>query len=213
MSDLEELFSKLPIADIAKQVGASEGDTRDAVSAALPALFKGLQANASDPAGAESLLGALQTKDHGLVSGNIDLGDIDLDDGAAIVGNIFGDKKDNVAAQLGTVGGDGVGKSLMQKILPILAPIVLAFIAKKLFGGNSGSSNQASSGGLNDILGNVLGGALGGSSSGGSSGGGLNDILGNVLGGALGGSSSGGSSGGGDILGDLLGGLLGGGKR
>lgn len=206
MSDIDDLFSQLPIGDIAKQVGASESDTRDAIAAALPALFKGLEANASDPAGAASLLGALQDKDPSLAAGTIDISEVDTQDGAAIVGNIFGDNKDDVAAKLGSVGGDGIGKQLMDKLLPILAPIVLSFIASKVFGsGSSGGSTSSSGGGLGDILGQVLGGATSGGSS--SSGGGLGDILGQVLGGG------GSSSGGGDVLGDLLGGLLGGGKR
>jgi len=209
MSDLDELFSQIPIGDIAKQLGASKVDTSAAVSAALPALFQGLQANASDGAGAASLLDALGTKDGGLLSGGINLGDIDVEDGAKIVGNIFGDKSDNVASQLGKIGGDGIGKNLMSMLLPILAPIVLSFLAKKMFGGQSGGGSSSGGGGLGDILGSVLGGATGGSSS--SGGGGLGDILGSVLGGATGGSSSSGGAMGG--LGDLLGGLLGGGKR
>ncbi len=221
MSDLDTLFKQIPIADIAKRLGVDEATATQGVAAALPALLQGLQANAEDPSGAASLAKALGAKDTSLVDGGISLADVDMKDGEKAVKHIFGSKSSDVASALGGLKGDA-SESLMSKLLPILAPIVLAFVAKKLLGSNSGNSG----GGLGDILGSVLsgsgsgsnsggglsdilGGMLGGSSNGGSSsgGGGLGDILGDMLGGSSGGSSSGGG------LSDILGGLLGGGSK
>lgn len=214
MSGLDDLVSIIPIDQIAARLGVDRDTARSAVDAALPALVGGLQANAEDPAGAASLSKALATKDPSLIAGGVSLDDVDDADGAKIVSNVFGPNQDQVIAALGSTGkADG---GLLSKLLPILAPIVMAFLAKKVFGGSKAEPAatptsslpgadraEPSGGGLGDILGSVLG---GGSSSGGS-GGGLGDILGSVLGG---GSGSGGGLGG---LGDVLGGLLGAGKR
>lgn len=204
MSDLDKLFKQIPIDDVSTKLRRKPEVALAGVAAALPALIEGLRANAQDPAGAESLLKALQSKDPSVVKGKIDLGSIDVKDGKKIVKNVYGRSASKVANRLGAASGTGT--STMKKLLPILAPIVLAFLASKVLGGKSESKAKpkASDG---NILGDILGGVLGG-----GSGGGLGDILGGMFGG--GGASASSKSGGGlDGLGDLLGGLLGGGKR
>ncbi|GEM_PF-108361 len=199
MSDIDQLLTQIPLAAIAQELGVDESQAAASSRTALEALLGGLQANASDPAGALSLGQALGTHDGSLLGA--DLGDIDQEDGSAIVHNIFGGNTSDVIAQLGGVKGSG-GSGLIAKLLPILAPFVLAWLGQKLRG----------QGGMGDILGQVLGGAAGGGSSSGAGGGGLGDILGQVLGGAAGsaGGSSSGAGGGG--LGDILGQVLGGGS-
>ncbi len=85
----------------------------------------------------------------------------------------------------------------MKQLLPILAPIVLAYLAKP------SSPVAVPARRLRPPVaagsGDLLGGSLGG---GGNSGGGIGGALGGILGGSGGGG-----------LGDLLGGLLGGGKK
>jgi len=197
MSDIDQLLTQIPLAAIAQELGVDESQAAASSRTALEALLGGLQANASEPAGALSLGQALGTHDGSLLGA--DLGDIDQEDGSAIVHNIFGGNTSDVIAQLGGVKGSG-GSGLIAKLLPILAPFVLAWLGQKLRG----------QGGMGDILGQVLGGAAGGAggSSSGAGGGGLGDILGQVLGGAAGGGSSSGAGGGG--LGDILGQVLGG---
>ena len=179
MSDIDQLFKQIPIADIADQLGVDKATAEQGVAAALPALLHGLDANAKDEAGAASILKALSSKDTSLIDGGISLGDIDTDDGAKIVKHIFGGATSDVEAKLGGITGGGSG--LMSKLLPILAPIVLAYLAGKIggkIGGKKTTKKSSSDGGLGDILGSVLGGATGG-----SGGGGLGDILGGLLGG------------------------------
>ena len=228
MGSYDEILDQVPIDQLAGQLGVGSDEVRQAAEHALPALLGGLQANASDPAGADSLLAALS--DHqGPVNS---LGDVDEQDGRAIVGNIFGGNTDEVVNQLGGLGA--TSGSLVQKLLPLLAPIVMSWLAKKMgqgglggmLGGGPGSTGRAGAGagaGSADA-GPLFPGGAGadsgpvqapgsatstGAASGGS--GPLQDILGQVLGGGAG--SSGGSGGAGDILGGLLGGLLGDGKR
>ncbi|WP_016883917.1 MULTISPECIES: DUF937 domain-containing protein [unclassified Rhodococcus (in: high G+C Gram-positive bacteria)] len=199
MASIDDLLSQIPINQIARQLGVDEATAETAVKSALPTLVGGLGANAEYPNGAASLQSALH--DHSgttLLDGGIDIDQVDTADGDKIVSNIFGGERDRVASTLGGVGGSGVGSDLMKQLLPILAPIVLAYIAKQVTGGGSSAPQTQGAGQAGGGLGDVLGGLLGG--SGGSGG------LGGVLGGLLGKGAGGG-------LGDVLGGLLGGGKK
>ncbi|MFE1594413.1 DUF937 domain-containing protein [Nocardia sp. NPDC058705] len=194
MTSFDDLLSQVPIAQIADQLGVDQATATTAVQAALPTLLGGLQANAAQPQGAASLLGALDNHG-GLVEGEgaVDLGQVDVGDGEKIVDNVFGTEKNTVISALGAGGGTG-GNDLIGKLLPILAPIVLAYLAKQLTGGGAAAPQQqapASNGGLGDLL----GGLLGGSSNTG--------VIGGVIGEAL-------SKNAGGALGSVLGGLLGG---
>ncbi|PKV78038.1 DUF937 domain-containing protein [Nocardia fluminea] len=193
MTSFDDLLSQVPIAQIADQLGVDQATATTAVQAALPTLLGGLQVNAAEPQGAASLLGALD--DHGgLVEGEgaVDLGQVDVGDGEKIVDNVFGDEKNTVISALGAGGGAG-GNDLIAKLLPILAPIVLAYLAKQLTGGAAPApqQTQSSGGGLGDLLGGLLGGS--------SNSGGLGGVIGEAL-----------SKNAGGALGSVLGGLLGG---
>ncbi|EME64961.1 hypothetical protein G352_12027 [Rhodococcus ruber BKS 20-38] len=193
MSSLDELLSQIPVDQIARRLGVDEQTAATAVRAALPTLVGGLEANTRDPDGATSLLSALdQHRDSPLLEDGVNVTDVDTADGDRIVSNVFGDNKDRVVQTLGRADGAG-GSDLVARLLPILAPIVLTYLARQ-----AGKSGEP--GGLSDLLGGLLRSASGGTGSGGASGG-LGGVLGSVLGGNGGG------------LGDLLGGLLGGGKR
>ena len=89
-----------------------------------------MEANAQDPAGAASLGKAIGSHDAGLVEGGVDLDQVDTDDGDKIVGNVFGGQRDQVVNQLGNQGGGDSG--LIAKLLPLLAPIVMSYLAKQM---------------------------------------------------------------------------------
>lgn len=198
MAAYDDIIANIPISDLAARLGVDEATARAAVDEALPALLGGMGANAQDAAGAASLERAVQHHSPQLYEGGVNLDEVDEDDGDKIVHNVFGDHTDQVVQKLGSTESGG-GQGIIQKLLPILAPIVLSFLAsqftKRQQGGGSTQAEAPGSGG-----------------------GGIGDILGGLLGGggsASGGASSGGTGGGGTLggLGDLLGGLLGGGKR
>lgn len=202
MTSLDDIASTINIDQLATKLGVDRATAERAVAAALPALVGGLHANAQDPAGAASLAGAVGTKDPALVEGGVDLDQVDTGDGAKIVRNVFGSNQDQVVQALAS-DSRTPDASIIAKVLPLLAPVVLSFLAKQV-GARSGSGGGApSGGGLTDVLGGLLGGG-GGAAGGGSAGGGLGGMLGGLLGGG---------SGGGLDVGGLLGGLLGGGKR
>ena len=203
MAGLEELFNQIPTQEIAKQLGADEGEVNNAIRTLVPALVGGLQHNVqADDIDSSTLEAAVDNQAaSGLLDGGVKVDDVDQKAGDQIVANIFGGNDSNqVAAAL---AGGGAGSSgLLKQLLPILAPIVLAYIGKQLTKGNApaeqpAQQQSAGGGGLGDVLGSILGGGGGG---------GNNNPLGSILGSVLGGGQGGGA------LGDILGGLLGGKK-
>jgi hypothetical protein len=219
MSSLDELMSQIPIGDVAARLGVDEQTARAAVEQALPALVSGMEANAKDPGGAASLEKAVSKHSPALVEGGVNLDEVDTNDGEKIVSHVFGSNKDQVVQTLSSQPAGFSGGGVVGKLLPILAPIVLSYLAKKFQERKQPTETvqptepmqpkqpaKEPEGGL----GGLLGGLLGGGSGSGSSGGGIGDIPGGLLGGGGGGGSKGGNSGG---IGDLLGGLLGGGRK
>lgn len=184
MNGLDDLLRRIPLDQLAARSGASRDEVESAVRAALPALVGGLQANAADPAGEASLAEALD-QHQGMGEGVVDIEAVDPGDGEKITRHVFGDQTDAVVSQLGSTGADS---GLVKKLLPLLAPIVLSYVAKRMGGGAKGG---LAAGGLGAILSQVLSGAAGG---------------------VAGGSGKGGVDAG-SIISDVLGGLLGGGRR
>ncbi|CAN5260008.1 hypothetical protein BH11ACT5_BH11ACT5_19380 [soil metagenome] len=181
MSDFDGLLELIPVGDIAKQLGVPEDVAEAAVKQAIPAIIGGMAANAKDSDGAQSLEKAL-SKHATSTSGKkvSSVKDIDTSDGEKIVNNVFGVKKNEVAAAVADTSKGDVTKDLIAKLLPIIAPIVIAFVAKQFLGQKEEApaakeEAPASSGGIGDLLGGLLG------SSGGQ------EIIGSVLGGLLGG--------------------------
>ena len=81
--------------------------------------------NSSVSAGEASLASALGQHDPRLVQGGVNLDEVDEADGAKIAHHVFGDNEQQVVNQLGGLGG---GNALIQKLLPILAPIVMSWL-------------------------------------------------------------------------------------
>lgn len=187
MADLSSLLKQIPVGDIAAQLGIDENVAQAAVEQVVPGLVAGLAANAADPERSASLTNAV-SHDRGGVPKKV--ADVDVEDGKKIVRNVYGENQDAVVTKLAAAkASSGVTDTIIQQILPIVAPIVLAWIANQFLGKKEEAPTEEAGGG--NILGDLLGGLLGGGSSSSSS-------------------NSGGGLGG---LGDLLGGLLGGGKR
>ncbi len=197
MSELQDILRQIPVDQIAGLLGTDRQTAQTAVEAAVPTLLAGMQNNAQASDGAASLESALSQHQDGLLEGGVDVSQVDTADGEKIVSHVFGGQQDQVASQLaGTSQFGGVGGDLIKKLLPILAPIVMSYLANKVLGGRGQSSGGDGSG------------ADGAGGAGGS--GGID--LGGILGGILGGGAAAGGAGGMGGLGDLLGGLLGGGQ-
>jgi hypothetical protein len=206
MAGLDELFNEIPVQEIASKLGVDEGEVNNAIRTLVPALVGGLQHNVAAADIDSSKLEEAVTSQaaSGLLDGGVSVDQVDQKQGDQIVAHIFnGNDSNQVASAL--AGGGLANSGLLKQLLPILAPIVLAYIGKQLTkGGGAGAPAQpqaqaAGGGGLGDILGSILGG-------GGSGGGAANNPLGSILGSVLGGGQGGGG------LAEVLGGLLGGKK-
>lgn len=197
MTELREILEQIPVDQIAGLLGTDRESAQAAIEAAVPTLLAGMQSNAQAPDGAASLESALAQHRDGLADGGVDASQVDTADGEKIVSHVFGGQQDQVASQLaGTSNLGGVGGDLVRKLLPILAPIVMSYLAKKILGGQNvggGAGDVAGRDGSGDSagqpggidLGSILGGILGGGPQGGAGapGGGFGDILGGILGG------------------------------
>ena len=204
MADLNELYSEIPTEQIASKLGVDAGEVNNAIKTLVPVLVGGLQHNAQDSDQASKIESAADKHAaSGLLDGGVTVDDVDEKEGNKEISRIFGgNDTDQVASAL--AGGGIANSDLLKKLLPIITPIVLAYIGKKLTERNAPATTpatapeqQSSGGGLGDVLGSILGG--------GSSGGGGNNPLGSVLGSVLGGNQ-------GNAIGEILGGLLGGKK-
>ncbi|MEB3049083.1 DUF937 domain-containing protein [Mycolicibacter sp. MYC123] len=196
MAGLDDLFAQIPIQDIANQLGADSGEVDNTIRTLVPVLVGGLSEHAQDPGQADNIANAANTfAAQGLLDNALGASH---SEGQQLISTIFGGNDTNQVAS--ALSGAGAGNNdLLQKLLPILAPIVLAYIGKQLTGNKAEpAQQQASGGGLGDVLGGILGGMAGG-------GGAKNQSMGSILGNMLGGKTGG-------AIGDILGGLLGGKK-
>jgi len=204
-----------PVQQIAQQLGIPPAQAQGAIATALPLLMGALGQNASQPQGAQALHAALQTHAGGDIAGVLGsvLGGSVLggaggggagDSVGRMLGHIFGGQQAQATQGLGQA--TGLGNDQTQMLLRILAPIVMAYLANHMFGGQQqpASAPVASGGmpasqdsgpqGLGDVLGREV-------EQIGQQQGGLGGLLGQVLGGNAGGG-----------LGGILGGILGGGR-
>lgn len=168
MATIDDLLAQIPMDQLARQLGVAPDEAEGLTRQALPALLGGMEANARERRGETSLSEAVGQHQDDLLDGGVDLDRVDTDDGQKIVRHVFGDNHDEVISRL----GGGGKESTMSSLLPLLAPIVMSFLAKKA-GGGSGAGSTG--GGIGDLLGGLLGG--------GSGGGGIDDLVGGLLGG------------------------------
>ena len=154
MSLLDLLLSddnKPAMAEMSRQFDLNETETRSAVKELIPALTRGMQKNSNDTPGLDDLLDALKTGKHG---GYLDqpssLGlDTTRNDGNDILGHIFGNKQVSRDVASRASERSGISSTILKKMLPIVATIVMGQLSKKVLGGgNKAQVNAGNSGGL-----------------------------------------------------------------
>lgn len=142
-NDLLQQLDGQPMSQLGQQLGLNAQQTSGAVAAALPLLMGALGRNASQEGGAQQLLGALQRDHAGLDIGSV-LGAVMGGGGGGgdILGHILGAKQQPAAQGLGAA--TGLDSDRAGTLLKMLAPLVMAYLAKQV--GSSGSNPQALSG-------------------------------------------------------------------
>lgn len=159
----EDLFDQLqgaPLAQLSQQLGLPQAQTEQAVSTALPLLLGALGRNASRPQGASALYGALQ-RDHSGLDLHEVLGTVlggGGGQGGSILGHVFGPRQQVAAEGLGAATGLNSDRASM--LLRLLAPIVLAYLAQRVFAQRTSATPTATTdttAASPDVLGTVLG--------------------------------------------------------
>ena len=164
-----DLLDKVPVRDLADRLGTDEATASEALVAALPALLAKLQDNASSQQGAASLASALQQHNNDLARGSqVNLSQVDTQDGNNILRHVFGNQRQEVAQQLAS-NTNKASSGLLDSLLPMLAPIAMSFISNNLLGGKEQSeqpsqqyaqqqAQQQAAPDLGGLLGSLLGG-------------------------------------------------------
>ena len=139
---------------LTSQIGGTEGQVKNGLEAALPAMLAALNKNTGTEKGAEALNNALEKHD-GSILNNLSgyLSNPDLKDGTGILNHLFGNQTTNVANAISQSSGLDTNGSM--KMLQMLAPIVLGAL------GQQKKENNRDAGGLNALT-SMLSGTLGG---------------------------------------------------
>ncbi|WP_117883370.1 DUF937 domain-containing protein [Aureibaculum luteum] len=163
MANLLDLLNsdlgKTLINGASQQLGQDKAKTTSALSAALPLILGAMKNNAKTPEGASGLLSALNNDKHsggildnlGSILGGGGIDDDVLNDGAGILGHVFGGKEQNVAGAVSKSSGLDMGSAM--QILKVAAPFIMGALGKQ-----SRQQGVTSTSGLGDLLGGMLGG-------------------------------------------------------
>jgi len=135
---------------LAKNFDLSPDQTQAAVKELIPALSRGLEKNTADAPGLDDLLEALKTGKH---SNYLDtpssLGqEATRNDGNDILGHIFGNKQVSRDVASRASERSGISSTILKKMLPIVATMVMSQLGKKVLGGGNKQVNRGNSGGL-----------------------------------------------------------------
>lgn len=151
MDLLGAALNESTIKQMAGQLGVSDTQVQSAIGMALPAILQGLQRNAADPQGAESLANALQRDHDGSVLDDLMgfLGNAQQGPGAGILRHVLGDQR--AVVQQGIGQATGINPGQIGSLLEMLAPLVMGALGKTTRQQGTGM------GGLLDLLGQATG--------------------------------------------------------
>ena len=159
------------LSSIAKQLGVSEEQTAKGADALAPAILGGFQKQAQSGGGLDGLGGLLgKLGGGGLLDQVLSTQPADVNQGNAVLGQIFGSKDVSRSVAQHAASNSGVSPDLLKKMLPLLAMAVAGYMARQK---SAGGGQTASGGGL----GGLLGGLLGGGAASGQKAGGLASML------------------------------------
>lgn len=153
MNPLEALGGSGGIAAMARELGIDEQTAMAGAAALLPAVMGGFKSQASQAGGLEGLVGMLG----GMGGGNL----LDavlapqatpIDQGNAVLGQIFGTPDVSRAVAGQAAGSTGISADLLKKMLPMLAMAAAGMMAKSA---SANAGPAPAEGGLGGLLGQV----------------------------------------------------------
>ena len=142
------------ISEFANNFGVNDSQAKDAISSLAKSLSRGLGANTQNDNGMSSLLDALNSGKH---SRYIDDPSVlgrkqTTNEGNDILGHIFGNKDVSRHVTKRASKETGLSGTLLKKMLPVVASMVMGALGKKVLGGGGGRSRQESTGFLTKIF-------------------------------------------------------------
>lgn len=148
MALTDDFLAQIPsdtLQQISDEVGVAPDQVESVIKDSLPALLGGMDKNVQSDDGAASLANALGNHADANPLGNLG-GLISGVLGSGILEKVLGGSTPDVSDAIAK-NKDGVSGADVQKILAIVAPIVMAFLAKK-----ATSGGKASSGTVKDVV-------------------------------------------------------------
>lgn len=133
------------INQMAKQFGLSQQQTQSAMEALLPAFSQGLKRNAATPTDLGSFLTALASGQHAKYFDNATnaFSPQGMQDGNGILGHLFGSKDLSRAVAAQASQATGIGQTILQQMLPVLASMIMGGLFKQSTGQAGGQTQQA----------------------------------------------------------------------
>ncbi|MEM9302345.1 MAG: DUF937 domain-containing protein [Pseudomonadota bacterium] len=130
MDAIMDQLDEKAIGKLAGGLGIDAGNAQQAVTAALPTILAGLQRNVAASSDGASALDRALDKHDGSVLGQLGdlLGGGSSSDGSAILGHIFGGKRERV--EKGVSSAAGIDSSTAGQLLSTLAPLVMGALGK-----------------------------------------------------------------------------------
>ena len=146
------------VRQLGQQFGLGEDQTTAALSALVPALAAGFSRNAQQEGGLSSLSAALAGGRHSQYLD--DLSSLQQPetaaDGNGILGHIFGSKDVSRQVAARAAQSSGVGPDILKQMLPVVAAMVMASMAKRAQAAPSAGGAGLPGGGLMDMLAPML---------------------------------------------------------
>lgn len=152
---------------LARQFNLSQQQAQLAVEALAPAFSQGLKRNAADPQGIAGFLQAMASGQHAkyFEDAAAAFQPSGTAEGNGILGHLFGSKDVSRAVAAQAAQATGIGQSILQQMLPVLASMIMGGLFKQSTGQMGGQANAqatAASNPLGQILEQIMGGGLGG---------------------------------------------------
>lgn len=136
---LQELLSDATIGNLASAAGVDKGGVTDVISAAIPTLLTAMAENSTSEEGASSLAKAL-TQHSSKTKINVPdaVKNADIVDGQKIISHILGGNTNETIDKMSK--STNLDKDKISRILSMVAPIILTFIARGKKTGNKSDS-------------------------------------------------------------------------
>lgn len=142
------------IAEFAKKFDVDDSQAKDAISTLAKSLSQGLGYHGKKENNFGGLFDALKSGKHSRYIDEPSLFDRKetTQDGNDILGHIFGKKEVSRHVAKRASKKTGLSSSLLKKMLPVVATMVMGALGKKMFGGSAKPQRQESTGFLTKIF-------------------------------------------------------------